>query len=68
MKKFLIYLKSHYINIHKNLMSIYKNNFNKSETSIISVDSIYTNTYVKNIKGYLETSLSMGFFDVIAIK
>lgn len=28
------------------------------------VDGTYTNTNVKNIKGYLETSLNMGFFDV----
>ena len=57
---------SYYVNIYKKIMSIYKNKFIKSKTSIIAVDGTYANTNVKNIKGYLETSLSMGmgFFDV----
>jgi hypothetical protein len=55
---------SYYADIHKKLLSIYKNKFNKSKPSIIAVDGTYGNTNVKNIKEYLETSLSMGFFDV----
>ena len=55
---------SYYADVHKKLLSIYKNKFNKSKPSIIAVDGTYGNTNVKNIKGYLETSLSMGFFDV----
>jgi len=55
---------SYYADVHKKLLSIYKNKFNKSKPSITAVDGTYGNTNVKNIKGYLETSLSMGFFDV----
>lgn len=56
---------SYYLSIHHKLIYIYKTKFfNKSKSSIVSVDSTYTNTNIKNIKGYLETSLSMGFFDV----
>ena len=56
---------SYYVSVHNKLLSIYKNKFvDKSKTSIVSVDGVYGNTNIKNIKGYLETSLSMGFFDV----
>lgn len=56
---------SYYVGIHNKLISLYKNNFaDKHKTSIISVDGTYNNTNIKNIKGYLETSLNMGFFDV----
>lgn len=55
---------SYYADVHKKLLTIYKNKFNKSKPSITAVDGTYGNTNVKNIKGYLETSLSMGFFDV----
>lgn len=56
---------SYYLSIHNKLISIYKNKFiNKSKSSIVSVDGTYGNTNIKNIKGYLETSLSMGFFNV----
>jgi len=56
---------SHYISVYNKLSSIYKNKFiNTCKKSVISVDGTYTNTNVKNIKGYLETSLTMGFFDV----
>ena len=55
---------SYYADVHNKLLSIYKNKFNKNKPSITAVDGTYGNTNVKNIKGYLETSLSMGFFDV----
>ena len=57
---------SYYVSIHNKLLSVYKNKFNKNKTSIVAVDGTYGNTNVKNIKGYLETSLSMGFFDARA--
>ena len=56
---------SYYSNIYHKLISIVKNNFdNKNNNNIIAVDGTYTNTNIKNIKDYLETSLNMGFFDV----
>jgi hypothetical protein len=56
---------SYYVSLHIKLIDIYRNEFtNKSKTTVISVDGTYANTNIKNIKGYLETSLSMGFFDV----
>ena len=56
---------SYYLSIHHKLFSVYKNKFiDKSKTSLISVDGTYGNTNIKNIKGNLETSLSMGFFNV----
>jgi len=56
---------SYYLHIHNKLNCIYKNKFiDKNKISIIAVDGTYGNTNVKNIKGHLETSLSMGFFDV----
>jgi hypothetical protein len=56
---------SYYLSIHHKLFSVYKNKFIKTDkTSILSVDGTYNNTNIKNIKGYLETSLNMGFFDV----
>jgi hypothetical protein len=59
---------SYYLSVHKKLINIYKNEFiNKSKTSIISVDGTYGNTNIKNIKGYLETSLSMGFLMLLMI-
>lgn len=55
---------SYYLLIHHKLFSIYKDKFIKTnKTSILSVDGMYNNTNIKNIKGYLETSLNMGFFD-----
>ena len=56
---------SYYCDVYHKLNNVIKNNFiDKNKNSIISVDGTYTNTNVKNIKGYLETSLNMGFFDV----
>lgn len=53
-----------YQNIYNGLNSIIKNYFNNNKDIIMSVDGTYNNTNVKNNKGYLETSLNMGFFDV----
>ena len=52
-------------NIFEKLSNLYLNYF-KDDTlkKIIAVDGIYNNTNVLNIKGFLETSLNLGFFDV----
>ena len=56
---------SYFSSVYKKLNIIYSDNFiDKNKKLIISVDGVYGNSNVKNIKGYLETSLSMGFFDV----
>jgi hypothetical protein len=57
---------SYYSDIYHKLILIIKKYFNdnKNNNSIIAVDGTYTNTNIKNIKDYLETSLNMGFFDV----
>ena len=55
----------YWYDIYNKLINIHNRYFlNKNGKSIIAVDGTYTNTNVKNIKGYLETSLNMGFFDV----
>lgn len=51
--------------IYNKLISVYNRYFiDKQKKSIIAVDGTYNNINLKNIKGYLETSLNMGFFDV----
>jgi hypothetical protein len=55
---------SYYSDIYHKLILIIKKYFNDNKNSIIAVDGTYTNTNIKNIKDYLETSLNMGFFDV----
>jgi len=51
--------------IYNKLISVYNKYFvDKQKKSIIAVDGTYNNINIKNIKGYLETSLNMGFFDV----
>mgnify|MGYP000732890977 FL=1 len=53
-----------YQNIYEGLNTIIKKNFSDGKDIVYSVDGTYNNTNVKNNKGYLETSLNMGFFDV----
>jgi len=56
---------SYYSDVYHKLILIIKNYFNNNnKNTIIAVDGTYTNTNIKNIKDYLETSLNMGFFDV----
>lgn len=56
---------SYYYDVYKKLNNIIiKHFYNKRKNTVISVDGTYNNTNVKNIKGYLETSLNMGFFNV----
>jgi hypothetical protein len=56
---------SYYAYIYNEINDIYNNNFiDKTIPLSIAVDGTYGNTNIKNIKGNLETSLSMGFFDV----
>jgi len=55
----------YYLDVYHKILKIYNENFNKNlENKLIAVDGTYNNTNVYNIKGYLETSLNMGFFDI----
>lgn len=56
---------SFYVKIFNNLLSLYDELFcDKNLIKKIAVDGTYNNTNVYNIKGYLETSLNLGFFDI----
>ena len=56
---------SYYAYIYSKLNDIYNDNFiDKTIPLSIAVDGTYSNTNIKNIKGNLETSLTMGFFNV----
>ena len=56
---------SFYSYIYNKLNDIYNDNFvDKTLLKFYACDGIYNNTNLKNIKGYLETCLNMGFFDV----
>ena len=54
-----------YVGIYEKLTKLYLNFF-KDEmiTKLIAIDGTYNNTNVHNIKGFLETSMNLGFFDV----
>ena len=57
----------YYVDIFQKIKEIYENLFkNDNNNKIIVIDCTYNNTNVYNIKGFLETSLSlnMGFFDI----
>jgi hypothetical protein len=54
-----------YSEIYKNLLNLYNEFFiDKDIKRLIAVDGTYNNTNVYNIKGYLETSLNLRFFDI----
>ena len=55
----------YHVYIFNKLNDIYNDNFiDKILPLAIAVDGTYGNTNIKNIKGNLETSLTMGFFNV----
>jgi len=54
-----------YVDIFNKITKLYYDLFNDDKIKkIIAIDGTYNNTNVYNIKGFLETSLNMGFFDV----
>jgi hypothetical protein len=54
-----------FIYIFKEIKKLYSDLFEDDQlTKLIAVDGTYNNTNVFNIKGYLETSLNLGFFDI----
>jgi hypothetical protein len=54
-----------YADIFNKITKLYYDLFNDDKIKkIIAIDGTYNNTNVYNIKGYLETSLNMGFFDI----
>jgi len=55
-----------YVDIFNKITKLYNDNFNDDEfKKLVAIDGTYNNTNVYNIKGFLETSLNMGFLDVI---
>ena len=57
---------SFYYDLFDKIKKNYNDLFNKniSNYDIIAVDGTYNNTNIKNIKGYLETNLNMGYYNV----
>jgi hypothetical protein len=56
---------SFYVKIFNKLLSLHIELFNNKELlKKMAIDGTYNNTNVYNIKGYLETSLNLGFFDI----
>ncbi len=54
-----------YVDIFNKITKLYYDLFSDDKIKkLIAIDGTYNNTNVYNIKGYLETSLNMGFFDV----
>lgn len=54
-----------YNDIFKKLIELYNQTFSdKNLKKLIAVDGTFNNTNIYNIKGLLETSLNLGFFDI----
>ena len=63
-KKDLMMSDTFYKSLFYKIRNFYNDNFKTENYNLIAVDGTYNNTNVNNIKGKLETSLNMGFFNV----
>ena len=64
-KKDLIMSTTFYKNLFYKVAHFYNDNFKiKNQINLVAVDGTYNNTNINNIKGNLETSLNMGFYNI----
>ncbi len=63
-KKDLMMSDTFYKSLFYKIRNFYNDNFKTENYNLIAVDGTYNNTNVNNIKGKLETSLNMGFFNI----
>ena len=63
-KKDLMITDTFYKSLFYKIRNLYNNNFKFNDYNLIGVDGTYNNTNVNNIKGNLETSLNMGFYNI----
>ena len=64
-KKDLIMSTTFYKNLFYKVAHFYNDNFKiKNQINLVAVDGTYNNTNIHNIKGNLETSLNMGFYNI----
>jgi len=63
-KKDLMINDTFYKSLFYKIRNLYNDNFKFDDYNLIGVDGTYNNTNVNNIKGNLETSLNMGFYNI----
>ena len=63
-KKDIMIPDTFYKSLFYKIRDLYNDNFKSNDYNLIAVDGTYNNTNVNNIKGKLETSLNMGFYNI----
>ena len=63
-KKDLMMSDTYYKSLFYKIRDLYNDNFKFNDYNLVAVDGTYNNTNVDNIKGKLETSLNMGFYNI----
>jgi len=54
-----------YVDLFNKIINLYLDFFNDNKVKkLISIDGVYNNRNVFNTKGFLETSMNFGFFDI----